>query len=118
MVAVRSMGLALESLIGFHEGGKEVCSVSEGALKTLLAISNERFQVNSARITRFRELLMASISTQAEPKRREDGEEWEDAQERKERKRAEGLMRRGISKGTTDETIGDPEDIAGLEFFQ
>jgi tRNA wybutosine-synthesizing protein 3 len=118
MVAVRSMGLALESLVGFHDGGKEVCSVPEGALRTLLEISNERFQVNSARITRFRELLMSSMSAQAGPKRREDGEEWEDAQERKERKRAEGLMRRGLLKGTREDPIGDPEDIAGLEFFQ
>lgn len=120
MVAVRSMGLALESIVGFHDGEKEVCSVSEGALRTLLEISNERFQVNSARITRFRELLV-SMSTQAAPKRGEDGEEWEDAQERRERKRTEGLRRREIINNAKDGPKEDPgvsEDIAGLEFFQ
>ena len=56
------MGLALESLVGFYDDGKEVCNVSEGTLRTLLEISNERFQVNTARITRFRQLLVQSMS--------------------------------------------------------
>lgn len=116
IVAVRSMGLALESLIGFHADEKEMCSVSEGTLRTLLEISNDRFQVNTARITRFRDLLTESMTTDSRPKRREDGEEWEDAEVRKERKKAEGLRRKEILRATKDAVV-DPEDVASPEFF-
>ncbi|KAF4635911.1 hypothetical protein G7Y89_g2187 [Cudoniella acicularis] len=57
MVGIRSMGLALESLIGFEHDGQELCTVPEWQLKNLLEISNDRFVENTKRIERFRTLL-------------------------------------------------------------
>lgn len=116
MVAVRSMGLALESLIGFDIDGRQVCSVSEGTLKTLIELSNERFKANSNRIARFRELLMQTSSPDAGSKRH-NGKEWEEPEVRRQRKRAEGLKRQQMLSDTSRATIVDPEDTAGLEFF-
>lgn len=117
MVAVRSMGLALESLVGFYADGRQMCSVSEVSLRTLLEISNDRFRANAARIRRFRELLIQLTSDEAGPKRRDGTEEWEDAKDRKERKRTEGLRRKEMLKDTKEHPIVEPDDIAGLKFF-
>lgn len=95
MVAVRSMGLGLESLIGYEYENMQVCSVTEGHLRTLVELSNERFGENTKRISRFRTLLkkLSSEETGEAKRKGQDGEEWEDPQIRRERKRAEGLMR-------------------------
>lgn len=95
MVGIRSMGLALESIIGFEENGNEICTVREWQLRTLLEISNERFLENTKRIERFRSLFMELQSGGAarEIGKRKEGDVWEDAQVRRERKRAEGLKR-------------------------
>ncbi|OAT11455.1 DUF207 domain-containing protein, variant 2 [Blastomyces gilchristii SLH14081] len=100
IVAVRSSGLALESIIGFHQQsiGNEreediVRSlVSEDYLRMLLAAANERFQTNAERRERFWTKLQelckghpGNISS-----RRPD---WEDPEARRQRKRAEGLRR-------------------------
>jgi tRNA wybutosine-synthesizing protein 3 len=111
------MGLALESLVGFYADGRQMCSVSEVSLRTLLEISNDRFRANAARIRRFRELLIQLTSDEAGPKRRDGTEEWEDAEDRKERKRAEGLRRKEMLKDTKEHPIVEPDDIAGLEFL-
>ena len=96
MVAVRSMGLALESLIGYSSNEQEYCSLSSRELMNLLDISNERFGENKKRIARFRELLRKfSIEEPDEGKRKgQEGEEWEDAAARRERKKAEGLAKK------------------------
>ncbi|TVY26990.1 tRNA wybutosine-synthesizing protein 3-like protein [Lachnellula hyalina] len=57
MVGVRSMGLALESIIGYEEGGSGICMVPEAQLGMLLRVGNERFVENGRRIARFRGLL-------------------------------------------------------------
>ncbi|TVY45656.1 tRNA wybutosine-synthesizing protein [Lachnellula occidentalis] len=57
MVGVRSMGLALESIVGYEEGGRGVCMVPEAQLGMLLRVGNERFVENGRRIARFRGLL-------------------------------------------------------------
>jgi tRNA wybutosine-synthesizing protein 3 len=95
MVGIRSMGLALESIIGIEENGNEICTVREWQLRTLLEISNERFLENTKRIERFRSLFMELQSGGAarEIGKRKEGDVWEDAQVRRERKRAEGLKR-------------------------
>jgi tRNA wybutosine-synthesizing protein 3 len=119
IVAVRSMGLALESIIGFHAEGKEVASASEEELKALLEISNERFVVNSQRIERFRELLkQLGEGGQGKKKGDGDGEEWEDAEVRRERKREAGLRRREMVKESGGRPLEDPDDFAGLEFLE
>ena len=96
MVAVRSTGLALDSVIGrLDADGEGICIVSDTSLEGLLAVSNERFEENSKRITRFRDLLLGSTSipTDIEGGKKLRGREWEDASVRRERKKAEGLKR-------------------------
>lgn len=88
MVAVRTSGLALESIIGYLEDNgdtEHICSVvSEAYLRMLLGMIRQRFDANSERILRFRKNLL-------EPTPQADGERWEDADARRRRKRAEGL---------------------------
>jgi len=96
MVAVRSTGLALDSVIGrLDADGDCTCIVSETYLKGLLAVANDRFEENSKRITRFRDLLICSAQTPADiqSRKKSKGNDWEDASARRERKRAEGLKR-------------------------
>ena len=93
------MGLAVESLIGFESNGKEICTVPEWQLKNLLEISNERFVENSKRIERFRQLLNDGMSEKPEARKKgQEGDEWEDPQVRKERKRAEGLKMKELAR--------------------
>lgn len=88
MVAVRSMGLSFESLIGAETDDVRRPIVPPGFLKTLVQIGNERFVENQKRIARFSAALEAAF---APPKGKEN---WEDPQVRRERKRQEGLRRR------------------------
>lgn len=88
IVAVRSMGLSFESLIGAESNGVRRPLVASEYLKTLIQIANERFVENEKRIARFSTALVAAF---APPKGKED---WEDADARRERKRQEGLRRR------------------------
>lgn len=95
MVAIRTSGLALESVIGYLPGyasgkGPEIeyeeqvqSMVSEEYLELLVKMANERFEANAERITRFEKELFRENS------RHTDG--WENDQDRRERKRAEGL---------------------------
>ncbi|KAL8723116.1 MAG: hypothetical protein Q9225_000519 [Loekoesia sp. 1 TL-2023] len=116
MVAVRSAGLAFESIIGVvcdePEGsnrsrGEKVdekpqqqeevieALVDEQYLKMLVQIANERFEANKNRIRRFEESLFGGRN------RKEEGE-WEDKETRKGRKRQEGLMKREELKADGD----------------
>ena len=88
MIAVRSSGLALSSLIGFLStdgDGEEAVQgmVDEKHLRLLLELGNARFEANAERIRRFEANLFAGRECQ--------GGRWEDASKRRERKRAEGL---------------------------
>jgi tRNA wybutosine-synthesizing protein 3 len=88
MVAVRSMGLSFESLVGAETNGVRRLIVTPEYLRTLVQIGNERFVENQKRIARFSAALGAAFS----PPKSKEG--WEDAQARRERKRQEGLRRR------------------------
>lgn len=90
LVAIRSMGLGLESLVGARTGAAVESTVSSAYLRTLMGISNERFAENTKRIQRFR----AALAEAAAPARKRDGTEWEDAEARRQRKKAEGLRRK------------------------
>ncbi|KAF2968692.1 hypothetical protein GQX73_g4889 [Xylaria multiplex] len=90
IVAIRSMGLSFESLIGVQENGITKCMVSDDYLQSLVCIANERFEENKKRIERFRTTMLDASSLQGKG----DGTEWEDAQARRERKRTEGLRRK------------------------
>ena len=92
MIAVRSSGLALESVIGTsidgreqNEGGVESI-VSEEYLNLLVRLANERFKTNTERTKRF-EMDLFGKETKCKVG-------WEDSEARKERKRAEGLEKR------------------------
>lgn len=116
MVAIRSMGLGLESLIGRETNGTKHCTVSGEYLKALIRIANERFIENARRIERFRVLLKkAALSggldggvTSSKGRRAvvAAGESWEDADARRERKRAEGLRRAEEVRRLKDEQKG------------
>ncbi|KAM5444546.1 putative tRNA(Phe) 7-[(3-amino-3-carboxypropyl)-4-demethylwyosine(37)-N(4)] [Microsporum audouinii] len=95
IVAVRSSGLGLESIIGYVEddGSPELSArslVTEDYLQLLVQISNERFKTNSERTERFRVRLLDLTGARNlnNPKAL-----WEDPNARRERKRAEGLER-------------------------
>lgn len=94
IVAVRSSGLALESIIGlreYHKDGDIARSLVSGEyLQMLVAISNERFKTNTERVARFRARLMESSS--GAPSNKPPG--WEDSEVRKARMRMEGLQRK------------------------
>lgn len=92
IVAIRSMGLLLESLVGEQVGNQRHCTVTAGYLRRLLDISNQRFEENTKRIARFRSAVLDATTKSASTKK--DGTEWEDAEARRARKREEGLRRR------------------------
>ncbi|KAF6802633.1 tRNA wybutosine-synthesizing protein [Colletotrichum sojae] len=96
LVGVRTMGLGLESLVGYvldDDNSPPHVTVSAAYLRDLVRIANERFGENAARIARFRSALRDAVA--GPPARVGDaGGEWEDAAARRERKRAEGLRRR------------------------
>lgn len=127
MVAIRTAGLAFESLIGFipnrtpdQEDGTEIEEhinrvVSEEYLELLVNISDERFKTNEERIQRFEQDLFNRDECR--------GQTWEDGKSRQERKRAEGLkqqqtlqkahMNQGMS-GYSASDIDEDTDIAGV----
>ncbi|KAL4805830.1 methyltransferase TYW3-domain-containing protein [Aspergillus unguis] len=110
IVAVRSAGLSFESVIGYCEDdnqngdGKPVIRslVSEEYLQMLVTMSNERFSVNTERKERFKQAVLSACSV--EDKQSDSGSKsrkqirpgWEDPETRRERKRAEGLMRKNM----------------------
>ena len=89
MIAVRSSGLSLSSLIGFVDdqtcGSDIKCIVTEGYLQVLLELANKRFEVNAERVARFRYHLSQNTKEGHSP--------WEDREKRKERMKAQGLAR-------------------------
>ncbi|KAK5467979.1 hypothetical protein LTS15_000952 [Exophiala xenobiotica] len=111
MVAVRTAGLAFETVVGVvsqsevsaDNGGESeeerqdvmMSLVSEDYLSMCVGVVNERFKWNDGRRERFREELRKAMVREglsvAEGERAENG--WEDKDERRRRKRMEGLSR-------------------------
>ncbi|KAJ5657416.1 uncharacterized protein N7484_001065 [Penicillium longicatenatum] len=108
VVAVRSSGLSLESVIGYYDDKDGSAAepvirslVTEEYLEMLVKMANERFAVNADRRERFRVGLLKTCSpdqTQFSGKGKGKGKpvDWEDPVVRKERMRAEGLMRKKL----------------------
>lgn len=90
MVAIRSTGLAFESLIGVHVNGRPEPTVSSEYLRSLVRVANERFAENDKRMGRFRDAVRRVLQAGS---KMNDGD-WEDPHVRRERKKAEGLRRR------------------------
>lgn len=114
MVAVRTQGLALDSIIGELEvhtpENREVVQplVSEDYLKTLVDVVCERFKQNKARIDRFAELMRQLAS----PTPHGDNGDWELPAVRAARKRAEGLQRqRDVRHAATPTKAPDPTAV-------
>ncbi|KAG5934133.1 hypothetical protein E4U60_004050 [Claviceps pazoutovae] len=106
MVAVRSMGLSFESLIGFESSrsGARHALVTVSHLRLLMGIARERFAENSKRIERFRGAFTSRVLESREKRTNSDGREWEDAAARRERMREEGLRRREALREGDGET--------------
>lgn len=122
MVAVRSAGLALESIIGVvHEPPliTETASqeadelpteetvealVDERYLEILVHLANERFVANTERIRRFEDGLFGARSNRMD--------DWEDQETRQDRKRRDGLQRKEALKAeqSGSATSVDAED--------
>ena len=108
MVAIRSSGLALESIVGVisEKGGNDTCHadqnddckmvdsiVTEEYLELLVNLANERFTTNTERVERFESGLFRQEARRCMA--------WEDREARKERKRAEGLEKQDSSRRKT-----------------
>lgn len=87
MVAIRTAGLAFETVVGVVEGQDIRRIVNEEYLGMCAKIVNERFKWNDAR----RERLRAEIRRFGA--RQQVASSWEDEDQRKARKRREGLLR-------------------------
>ena len=119
MVGIRSMGLSLESIIGFETNGELRCLTPEWQLRHLVEVSNERFKENVKRIERFRGLLSEMVGGKEEKRKGKDGEEWEDKDMRRERKMMEGKAKaeavRREKEARASEGNEDGLDVGGLE---
>ena len=115
MVAIRSSGLALSSLIGFmddHVAPSKIMSLVNGDyLRLLLEIANERFKANTERIERFRHELLERTAVRTS--------RWEDASARKERKMVEGLKSQGgLRSKSPQNSMEDNALFLGDSLFQ
>lgn len=87
MVAIRSNGLAMDSIIGIVDdaSGKICCVVEAAYIAMLVRVGNMRFKENAVRVERLAANLDRVLFVH-------DGG-WEDKDARRVRKRAEGLKR-------------------------
>ena len=120
ILAIRTSGLALESVIGYVAGEDSHTDettenlqrlVSEDYLALLLEVANERFQLNEQRKLRFSTELFDSEQNQSAV--------WESRQSRQIRMRADGLARQHVLRdipGVQAETsVGEADDgVLGL----
>ncbi|KAF2199359.1 hypothetical protein GQ43DRAFT_376430 [Delitschia confertaspora ATCC 74209] len=128
MVAVRSTGYSFDSIIGYQDvEGNNVSLVHESHLRLLVNIANERFNVNTERISRFHSSLMElqkhSITHQGPRSHKSlnsPKSDWEDLEVRRQRKKEEGLLRkRALQKETApalaERTSNNPDtELDGL----
>jgi len=105
MVAVRSTGLSFDALVGYAtENAENLSIVDESYLHTLSTIANDRFRVNTERIERFRVALLRPFQSPGSSSLNSKPQEaaWEDAEDRKRRKKEEGLRRQAAIKAERD----------------
>ncbi|KAI5285924.1 hypothetical protein KEM54_000198 [Ascosphaera aggregata] len=115
IIAVRSAGLQLQSIIGYQEdpadGGPPIYRslVTESYLQTVLAAANDRFVTNSARKERFRAKLLQLC-------RGGRNADWEDPETRKQRKRLEGTKLAKLLAEQRSKEKAEPRDGENEEF--
>ena len=115
IVGIRTMGLGFESLIGFQQSGRREPMVVPAYLQTLVDVANTRFVENQKRIERLRLAFKRAIVEGKSGRARPEG--WEDAEERRARKRAEGFRRKAElagRKGGEAEGRTDSEDAMDM----
>lgn len=122
MLAVRTAGLGLEAVIARvakDADGEPDCFqylVTEDYATMLLKISNERFEANKQRIEKFRAFLREAMALEAKKTRQDGG--WESPEERRQRKRKEGLRVKeaaelNVSRNIKSEAQKPSEDDLG-----
>lgn len=117
MVAVRTSGLGLESIVASvtQDDKGEVPRfqplVSKDYYTMLLEISNERFEANQQRIDKFRASLRDSMAL--ENKKLQHIAEWESPEARRQRKRKQGLEAKEAAK--VDALVSREDDQECLE---
>lgn len=101
MVAIRSSGLMLDSVIGYQSDDEQLFSiVSEQYLHTLVDLANQRFTVNQKRIERFAEALMEAFTVTSNRS---------DRDQRREENRRQGQLRQAQyrAEAAPSQIIGD-----------
>lgn len=107
IVAVRSMGLSFESLVGVEaDDGTRRMLVDPSYLEVLMRIAHERFKENTKRIQRFAE----AFENEMKPRLNADGKLWEDPEARKDRMREEGLRRKAEKMAQKEKENEEEED--------
>lgn len=111
MVAVRTAGLALGSIVGHASetgtGEDQVRAlVGEEYLETLLRVANARFAANAERIERFSDSLFHGYKSSESS--------GENPQSRRQRKKAEGLEKRDQLR-TQDGQVDENHDFEALD---
>ncbi|KZF20936.1 hypothetical protein L228DRAFT_232583 [Xylona heveae TC161] len=125
MVAVRSIGLMFDSIIGFatnDDGAEHIrVTVSDEHLRMLVDLANERFRINQERIQRFRTLLLSPNSENRKNSKKAQkctGETWEEPEVRRARKKAEGERKRKEHQTKqAPNPASNEEDSESLEYI-
>ncbi|KAF3048304.1 hypothetical protein E8E12_011661 [Didymella heteroderae] len=119
VVAIRSTGYSFDSIIGYQdESGCNISLINEAHLRTLVYIANERFRINEERIARFRTQLLELYKTTSNATSGSSKSGWEDADARKQRKRAEGLAKQQALQNASSERIASTgSDSLGIDGF-
>lgn len=110
MVAVRTMGLAFDSVIGYEDStDKLIPMVTESYMRILADIGNERFQVNKERTERFRSALFDAFRAPDSTEKQGDDGAWEPIEQRRARMREEGLRRKAEAQKAAKSAVVDAE---------
>ncbi|KAF3052195.1 hypothetical protein E8E11_008988 [Didymella keratinophila] len=117
VVAIRSTGYSFDSIIGYQdETGRNISLMNEAHLRTLVCIANERFKINEERIARFRTQLLKSYKPVPTPQSRGSKPDWENADARKQRKRAEGLARQqALQSAIAEQKVSTEDESLGVD---
>ena len=118
MVAIRCLGLGFDSIIGYFQDTNAAAEqrvirslVTEDYLRVLVSLANRKFAENSKRRDRFRAKFLELCHSDRLGEPRLGRSNWEDADSRRERKKAEGLTRRQILGKRNDQKRVDHEDL-------
>jgi len=117
VVAIRSTGYSFDSIIGYQdETGRNMSLMNEAHLRTLVCIANERFKINEERTARFHTQLLESRKPVPTPQSRNSKPDWEDADARKQRKRAEGLARQqALQSAIAEHKVSTEDESLGVD---